>query len=263
MTDLSGFAVGFAASLALHAALVAGAGALRGTASADPERDPAEDERVALDLASVDLSFSEDERDEAPVRPMPAAAPAPPEAVPPPPAARLPEPPPLVVPPAPDTVAVAKADDVRPTELRPQELEAPDAPPVPAAEEPPPELSKAEEPPKPVPPAPPQAVEQAAAPAPVQARVDAPPAPRRRIRPKYPEEARRRGEQGDVTVELAVDARGTVTDVKVVASCGFADLERAAVAAARSATFRPAKRGHKAVPAVARLTLTFRLRDGQ
>lgn len=240
MTDLSGFAVGFAASLALHAALVAGAGALRGTASADPKQDPAEDERVALDLSNVDLSFSEDERDEAPVRPTPAAAPAPPEAVPPPPAARLPEPPPLVVPPAPDTVAVAKADDVRPTELRPQELEAPDAPP-----------------------APPQTVEQAAAPAPVQARVDAPPAPRRRIRPKYPEEARRRGEQGDVTVELAVDARGTVTDVRVVASCGFADLERAAVAAARSATFRPAKRGHKAVPAVARLTLTFRLRDGQ
>lgn len=246
MTDLSGFAVGFAASLALHAALVAGAGALRGTASADPEQDPTEDEQVTLDLSNVDLSFSEDERDEAPARPTPAAAPAPPETVPPPPAARLPEPPPLVVPPVPDTVAVAKADDVRPTELRPQELEAPDAPPVP-----------------PQPAAPPQVVEQAAAPAPVQARVDAPPAPRRKIRPKYPVEARRRGEQGDVTVELAVDARGTVTDVKVVASCGFADLERAAVAAARSATFRPAKRGHKAVPAVARLTLTFRLRDGQ
>ena len=77
MTDLSGFAVGFAASLALHAALVAGAGALRGASPADPERDPAEDERVALDLAGVDLSFSEDERDEAPVRPTPAAAPAP------------------------------------------------------------------------------------------------------------------------------------------------------------------------------------------
>ncbi len=266
MTDLSGFAVGLAASLALHAALVAGAGALRGTASADPKRDPAEDERVTLDLSSVDLSFSEDERDEAPVRPTPAAAPAPPEAVPPPPVARLPEPPPLVVPPAPDTVAVAKVDDVRPTELRPQELEAPDAPPAPATEEPPPEPPRTEPPPKPVPPqpsAPPQAVEQSAAPAPVQARVDAPPAPRRAIRPKYPEEARRRREQGDVTVELAVDARGKVTDVKVVASCGFADLERAAVAAARSATFRPAKRGRTAVPATARLTLTFRLRDGQ
>ena len=106
-------------------------------------------------------------------------------------------------------------------------------------------------------------MEQAAAPAPVQARVDAPPAPRRKICPKYPVEARRRGEEGDVTVELAVDARGRVTDVKVVASCGFAALERAAVAAARNATFRPAKRGHKAVPALARLTLTFRLRDGQ
>lgn len=243
MTDLSGFAVGLVVSLALHAALMAGAGALRGTAPADPELTPVEDEAVALDLANVDLSFSEEERDEAPVNPMPTAVPAVAEAVPPPPAAHLPEPPPLVVPPAPDTVAVAKADDVRPTELRPQELEAPDAPPQPSV--------------------PPQAVEQAAAPAPVQARVDAPPAPRRKICPKYPVEARRRGEEGDVTVELAVDARGRVTDVKVVASCGFSALERAAVAAARNATFRPAKRGHKAVPAVARLTLTFRLRDGQ
>lgn len=265
MTDLSGFAVGLVASLALHAALMVGAGALRGTAPADPELTPVEDEAVALDLANVDLSFSEEERDEAPVNPMPTAVPAVAEAVPPSPAAHLPEPPPLVVPPALDTVAVAKADDVRPTELRPQELEAPDAPPQPS-EEPPPEPSKTDPPPKPAPSqpsAPPQAVEQAAAPAPVQARVDAPPAPRRAIRPKYPEEARRRREQGDVTVELAVDARGKVTDVKVVASCGFADLERAAVAAARNATFRPAKRGHKAVPAVARLTLTFRLRDGQ
>lgn len=253
MTDLSGFAVGLVASLALHAALMVGAGALRGTAPADPKLTPVEDEAVALDLANVDLSFSEEERDEAPVNPMPTAVQAVAEAVPPPPAAHLPEPPPLVVPPAPDTVAVAKADDVRPTELRPQELEAPDAPPQPSA--PPQTVEQAA--------APPQAVEQAAAPAPVQARVDAPPAPRRKICPKYPVEARRRGEEGDVTVELAVDARGRVTDVKVVASCGFAALERAAVAAARNATFRPAKRGHKAVPALARLTLTFRLRDGQ
>ena len=140
MTDLSGFAVGLVASLALHAALIAGAGVLRGTAPSDPELTPVEDEAVALDLANVDLSFSEEERDEAPVNPMPTAVPAVAEAVPPSPAAHLPELPPLVVPPAPDTVAVAKADDVRPTELRPtelrpQELEAPAAPPEPSNEE--------------------------------------------------------------------------------------------------------------------------------
>ena len=61
MTDLSGFAVGLVASLALHAALMVGAGALRGTAPADPELTPVEDEAVALDLANVDLSFSEAE----------------------------------------------------------------------------------------------------------------------------------------------------------------------------------------------------------
>ena len=91
MTDLSGFAVGLVASLALHAALMVGAGALRGTAPADPELTPVEDEAVALDLANVDLSFSEEERDEAPVNPMPTAVPAVAEAVPPSPAAHLPE----------------------------------------------------------------------------------------------------------------------------------------------------------------------------
>ena len=94
MTDLSGFAVGLVASLALHAALMVGAGALRGTAPSDPELTPVEDEAVALDLANVDLSFSEEERDEAPVNPMPTAVPAVAEAVPPPPAAQLPELPP-------------------------------------------------------------------------------------------------------------------------------------------------------------------------
>ena len=243
MKDGAGFAAGLVVSLVLHAALVAGVCAAWGLSAVAVEPDCAETP-LALDLAQVDLSFSDEARDEAPARPAPAAAPAPPAEPPPPP--RLAEPPPLVAPPAPEAAAAAKADDVRATALRPQEPEAPDAP---------------ETPPPPVPAAaPPQT---AAAPAPVQARVDAPPAPRRTIKPQYPIGARARGEQGDVTLELAVDAQGAVVGVKVVASCGFSDLERAAVAAARRATFRPAKRGHRAVPAVARLTLTFRLRDGQ
>ena len=56
-------------------------------------------------------------------------------------------------------------------------------------------------------------------------------------------------------------SRTVTADVLVIGGGGAACT--AAVAAARNATFRPAKRGHKAVPAVARLTLTFRLRDGQ
>ena len=100
-------------------------------------------------------------------------------------------------------------------------------------------------------------------PAPSQARVavDKPPSPRQRIKPEYPEGARQRGEEGDVTLELDVSANGTVDDVRIVASCGFAELEQAAVQAAKRARFTPARRGPANVPATARLTLTFRLKD--
>ena len=101
------------------------------------------------------------------------------------------------------------------------------------------------------------------APAPSQARiaVDKPPAPRRRIKPEYPRGARERGEEGDVTLELDITATGTVDDVRIIASCGFPELEQAAIQAVRRARFTPARRGSAKVPATARITLTFRLRD--
>ena len=99
-------------------------------------------------------------------------------------------------------------------------------------------------------------------PAPSQARVaaDKPPSPRR-IKPDYPKGARQRGEEGDVTLELDISAAGTVDGVRIVASCGFQELEQAAVQAVQRARFTPARRGPSAVPATARITLTFRLRD--
>lgn len=250
MTERAGFAVGLVASCALHAAFLAGLGAAWHFARTPPPSPP-DEEPLALDLARVDLSFSEEEREAAPLRPQPpsAAAPRPPAAPPPP---RRAEPPPLVAPLVPDAVAAASADGVRATALRPPELEAPDAPPAPEppAEHRPPSAAAA-------PSAPPVA-------APVQARVDVPPSPRRPIvRPKYPDGARRRHEEGDVTLELAVDARGVVVDVAVVASCGFAELERAAKDAVRRVTFRPARRGGRAVGSTARLTMTFRLSESR
>ena len=102
-----------------------------------------------------------------------------------------------------------------------------------------------------------------AAPAPSQARVavDKPPSPRRRIKPEYPKGARQRGEEGDVTLELDVSADGMVDDVRIVASCGFAELEQAAMQAVKRARFVPARRGSANVQSTARLTLTFRLKD--
>ena len=103
--------------------------------------------------------------------------------------------------------------------------------------------------------------ETAPAVAPSQARVDAPPRPRRTIRPQYPKGARLRGEQGNVGLEILVNAEGTVDEVKVVTSSGFAELDEAAVKAAKAAKFRPAESGGRMVASTARLTLTFRLKE--
>lgn len=96
--------------------------------------------------------------------------------------------------------------------------------------------------------------------APRQAKVDAVPKPRRNIKPDYPRESRQRGEQGNVTLEIDVNAQGTVDDVRVAQSSGFPLLDEAAVKAARGARFSPAKSGGKAIASSARLSLNFKLK---
>lgn len=93
-----------------------------------------------------------------------------------------------------------------------------------------------------------------------QARVDAPPRPQRAIRPEYPKGARQRGEQGNVILEIEIGADGACVAAKVAVSCGFAELDAAAVKAALAARFVPAKAGNSPVSSVARLTLSFRLK---
>ena len=97
-------------------------------------------------------------------------------------------------------------------------------------------------------------------PAPRQARLDAPPKPKRNIRPDYPKGARQRGEQGDVILEIRVNAEGTVDDVRVATSSGFAELDEAAVKAAKAAKFSPARSGREPVASTARLKLQFKLK---
>lgn len=228
-----------ACALAFHAMLVIGAVRFGWLAPDDatlPE----------LDLTSVDLSFS-DTPDET-ATPVATPPPTAPVKTPPPPAESRPaEPPPLDLPPDPHAPAVPPPAEPRPTDLRP---------PMP---EPPEPERKPDPPPQPQPPA----IETPAVPAPTQARVavDKPPVPRRRIKPEYPKGARQRGEEGDVTIELDVSSDGTVDGARIVASCGFAELEQAAIQAVKRARFTPARRGSAAVPATARLTLTFRLKD--
>ena len=81
-----------------------------------------------------------------------------------------------------------------------------------------------------------------------------------RIVPTYPRSARRKGHEGRVTVEIAVADDGAVADVEVVASSGYAELDAAALGAARSARFAPATVDGVGVSGRLRLTFDFRLR---
>ena len=98
------------------------------------------------------------------------------------------------------------------------------------------------------------------APAQQQAHVDAPPRPLMTIRPVYPRGARRRGEQGDVSLDIRVDETGEVDGVDVASSSGFAELDAAAADAVRAARFEPARSSGLSIASTARLKLSFRLR---
>ena len=182
---------------------------------------------ATLDLSSVDLSFAEDEDETAAVSPT---MPAMPEVEPP------------------------KPREEKPPEAERAEDPLPPDPAAPKLAEPEPERERMETPeiPPPSPPAP--------AVAPKQAKIDAPPKPHKAIKPDYPKGARQRGEQGDVVLEIRVNAAGIVDRVDVVSPSGFSELDEAAVRAARAARFTPAKSGGSSVASTARLTLTFKLK---
>lgn len=182
---------------------------------------------ATLDLSSVDLSFAEDEDETAAVSPT---MPAMPEVEPP------------------------KPREEKPPEAERAEDPLPPDPAAPKLAEPEPEREQMETPniPPPAPPAP--------AVAPKQAKIDAPPKPHKTIKPDYPKGARQRGEQGEVILEIRVNAAGIVDRVDIVSSCGFPELDEAAVRAARTARFTPAKSGGSPVASTARLKLDFKLK---
>ena len=81
-----------------------------------------------------------------------------------------------------------------------------------------------------------------------------------RIEPVYPRSARRRGREGIVTIEAAVEETGQVADVAVVATSGHDDIDSAAIKAVRKAKFVPANDNGQSVAAKLRLTFNFRLK---
>ena len=203
------------------------------------EYAPHPDVLATLDLSSVELSFAEQVEESAAVAALPATV-----------GRRVPSPP----------------QEEKPPEVKPEKPLPPD-PSAPKFPEPREDARlKTEDVVKKVPPKDNRTIEQSEQSnnsppvAPRQARLDAPPKPKRNIRPDYPKGARQRGEQGDVVLEIRVSAEGTVDDVKVATSSGFAELDEAAVKAARAAKFSPARSGHAPVASTARLKLQFQLK---
>ena len=192
---------------------------------------------ATLDLSSVDLSFAEDEDETAAVSPtmpaMPEVEPPKPREENPPEAERAEDP----LPPDPEAPKLAEPEPEH------EKMETPELKPEP-------EKPKVEQPP----------AEIAPAVAPKQAKIDAPPKPNKTIRPDYPKGARQRGEQGDVVLEIRVNAAGIVDRVDIVSPSGFPELDEAAVRAARTARFTPAKSGGSPVASTARLKLDFKLK---
>ena len=190
--------------------------------SAYLEYAPHPDVLATLDLSSVELSFAEQENESAAIASQPATV---------------------------GRTVLSPPQDEKPPEVKLEKLPPPD----PSS----PKFPEPKEEPQKLIPHPSSLIPQIA---PRQARLDAPPKPKRNIRPDYPKGARQRGEQGDVVLEIRVNAEGTVDGVKVAVSSGFAELDEAAVKAARTAKFSPARSGHDPVASTVRLKLQFKLR---
>jgi periplasmic protein TonB len=81
----------------------------------------------------------------------------------------------------------------------------------------------------------------------------------REVRPDYTEEARRRGIEGDVVLELVVRADGSVGTVKVLRGLG-SGLDQRAADAVRQWRFSPARRFGTPVDVMVEVAVEFKLR---
>ena len=87
-----------------------------------------------------------------------------------------------------------------------------------------------------------------------------PPSFLERIEPAYPSRARRAGIEGSVTVRLRLSEHGRVVEADIARGSGSALLDEAALSAARSSRYEPARLGGQAVPSETEATYRFELR---
>ena len=81
----------------------------------------------------------------------------------------------------------------------------------------------------------------------------------RRVEPRYPEIARRRGREGRVVLRLVIGAGGELRHAEVIEGGGHG-FEEAALAAVRASEYAPAVRGGRPVECAALLPIRFSLR---
>jgi protein TonB len=77
--------------------------------------------------------------------------------------------------------------------------------------------------------------------------------------PNYPAQARRRNQQGEVLVEVRLDALGRQRSLNVLRSSGVDSLDRAALEAVAQWRFRPETSAGQAVPSRVQIPIRFAL----
>ncbi len=75
--------------------------------------------------------------------------------------------------------------------------------------------------------------------------------------PPYPRVARRRGYEGTVVLEVLVNRKGRVGELRVFSSSGYTLLDKAAMAAVEDWLFEPGRRGEESVAMWVRVPIRF------
>lgn len=78
--------------------------------------------------------------------------------------------------------------------------------------------------------------------------------------PKYPDIAKKAGKEGEVLLEVTIDAKGIPHDIVAVTNLGFG-LEEAAIEALKKTTFRPATKAGKPISLRVVQPIKFTLKD--
>ncbi len=79
-------------------------------------------------------------------------------------------------------------------------------------------------------------------------------------KPLYPQEARRKGYEGEVLLRVEVLSNGRVGQIEVRSSSGYETLDRSAINAVKQWKFIPAKKGENPIPFWVSIPIKFQLR---